>query len=259
MHLPTSIVRALRAVAVPAIASLGIAAVARPVAAQSGAIVTSNNHCVIPDGSRAMRVYACSQGGARYYIANGVVKTADNFCMDHRVAKGVNPAAANDGVILLPCNGSATQTWYFMTSGANQFMAQNAGNPAVCLNIEGGNDNPGTRLIVWPCGFGHAAANEKFYPGGTVSGTSGLALLSQILPPNAYKAVTSGGMATFSNGARIVAQGAGNIIAAGSPSFVTQQGAGIVAQGAGNLMADGGASLRAAFNGASLVGTSGGR
>src|SRR5437868_9398384 len=129
------------------------------------AIVTENNNCLIPDGSGYINVASCTNGGDKYSIVSGIIKTAQNTCFDHGIPRGTSPAN-NSGryVKLVPCRaGNQSQVWYIINSGANVGLIQNAVNPDVCLNIEGGNDRAGGRLVVWGCGFNHPAANERFY------------------------------------------------------------------------------------------------
>lgn len=207
--------------------------------AQSTAIVTENNNCLIPDGSRFVRVFKCSDGGIRYTINRGYIRTSDNYCFDHGVVRGSNPSNDQRAVKLVPCReGNQSQVWYVITSGRGTGLIQNAVNPDVCLNIEGGADRPGSRVLVWPCGFNNPAANERFYIGGPMSSSQ-----VSMLPQAARTAVSSGGTVTFNNGARIVAAGAGNIVAAGAGNIVAQGAGNIVAQGAGNIVAQGAGNL----------------
>lgn len=227
----------------------------------TAAILTNNNNCLIPDGNRNIRVFRCTDGGARYNITDGRVKTADGYCFDHGVARGMDPARSDNSVKLVQCHGGASQQWYFMSSGPNRYMAQNAANTNVCMDIEGGNDSPGTRLIVWNCGFSQGKPNQKFYPGVALSSQARNVMFSMV-PSSAQNAVNSGGGATFSNGARIVAAGGGNIVAAGGGNIVAAGGGNIVAAGGGNLIYNGtyiisndGGTLRNMMSGASLTGT----
>jgi hypothetical protein len=225
------------------------------------AILTNNNNCLIPDGNRVIRVFKCTDGGARYNITDGRVRTSDGYCFDHGVARGMDPARSDASVKLVRCHGGASQQWYFMSSGPNKYMAQNAANTNVCMDIESGNDSPGTRLLVWNCGFSQGKANQKFYPGVTLSAQA-RTIMFGLIPQSAQSAINSGGGATFNNNARIVAAGAGNIVAAGAGNIVAAGAGNIVAAGAGNLAYNGtnivsrdGAGLRGMMGGASLVGT----
>jgi hypothetical protein len=246
-----------------ALLAFGIGAVglARPAAAQyAGALVTYGNHCVLPyEGLApqkvAVRVNLCSQQGARYSIANGVVRTTDGLCMDHEVTSSMTPTDLNAGVILVKCTGVPSQTWYFMKNG----LAQNAANPKVCLDIQGGKDVVATRLLVWPCDFksdyqnsecakGNMAgncpkSNQRFFVGN--GGISTVSLASAGLPASAQTTLNNGGSLTFNDGMRIVAAGGGNIVAAG--------GGNIVAGGGGNIVAAGGGNIRNAI-GTTLIG-----
>jgi hypothetical protein len=225
---------------------------AGPAAAQNGAIVTYGNHCILPwEGLApqkvAVRVGACTSQGARYTLGNGVAKTSDNLCLDHGVAAGMTPNSTNDGVVFVPCNPSyKSQTWYFVANG----LAQNAANPAVCLDIEGGSDNVQTRLIVWPCDFKSDAqnancikgqlsycpkANQRFFIG--KGGVSTATLQAMGVPAAGLSRLASGlGFEFVNNGMRIVAGGGGNIVAAGGGNFSPAGGgASIVAGGGGNI------------------------
>jgi hypothetical protein len=199
-------------------------------AAQSydAAIVTERNNCLIPDGNRQIRVFKCTDGGARYYIDNGRVRTSDGLCFDHGVPRGTRATNQNAGVSLVPCHGGSSQVWYFMRDGVNVNMAQNAANTDVCLNIEGGNDSPGSRVLVWPCNFGRSQANERFYLGGKLSPAQVAQLPSQV------RNLTSGSY-IFPSGARLVAAGAGNLVAAGGGNLVGLDGASIIAASAAKI------------------------
>src|ERR1043166_3234084 len=223
--------------------------------AQFGAaIVTEQNNCLVPDGNRTVRVFPCKFGGARYNIYNGIVKTADNFCFDHKVPPGTSPRNVDDpSVILYKCNGTKTQVWYFIRAGRGKGLVQNAANPEVCLNIEGGNDSQGSRIIVWPCGYNNPAANEKFYVGERV-GLSDVAKLN--LSPNVMRALANGGVATFSNGNRLIGQDGATMVAAGAGNMVAAGAGNMIAAGAGNLIGNDGAGV-VGNNGMALVGNDG--
>src|ERR1043166_473524 len=160
-----------RSILITIVALCGLTAFSATAAnAQFGAaIVTENNNCLIPDGNRTIRVFPCKFGGARYNIYNGVIKTGDGLCFDHGVPRGTNPSSTDPSIRLVQCHGGKSQVWYFIQSGAGKGLVQNAVNPDVCMNIEGGNDSQGARLIVWPCSYNNPARNERFYVGERVS------------------------------------------------------------------------------------------
>jgi hypothetical protein len=147
----------------------------------------------------------------------------------------------------VPCHNGKSQVWYFMTSGKNINVAQNAANTDVCMNIEGGNDRPGTRLLVWNCGFGNTSPSERFYLGGKLNS----AQLRQI-PQSTLNTLAKGGSAIYSNGLRLVAAGGGNMVAAGGGNMVAAGGGNMVAAGGGNMVAAGGGNIAA-----SLIGNDG--
>jgi hypothetical protein len=62
-----------------------VAAKAAPTYDFAAAILTENNNCLIPGGDRAIYVMKCKEGGARYSIVEGRVRTSDGFCFDHGV------------------------------------------------------------------------------------------------------------------------------------------------------------------------------
>jgi Ricin-type beta-trefoil lectin domain len=204
----------------------------------AAAIVTENNNCLIPGGDRGIYVMKCTQGGARYSIVDGRVRTADGLCFDHGVVKGSNPGNNARHIKLVPCHSGKSQVWYFMTSGTNVNLAQNAANSDVCMNIEGNNDRPGTRLLVWNCGFNRTGPGERFYLGGRVSANQ----LRQI-PQSTINKLATGGSAMYPNGVRLVAAGGGNLVAAGGGNLVAAGGGNLVAAGGGNIVAAGGGNL----------------
>lgn len=223
---------------------------------QSVAIVTENNNCLIPDGNRNIMVFKCTDGGIRYTVDNGFIKTADGYCFDHGVSYNMTPNNSNAGVKLVRCNsGNKSQQWYIIGSGRGVGLVQNAVNPKVCLNISGGNDRPGGQVIVWGCGYNNPGANERFYFGGAMSASQ-----RRNIPYAGQVNVNKGGSLTFSNGTRMVAAGGGNIVAAGAGNMVAAGGGNIVAAGAGNLIGLDGSTLvnRLVGNdGASIRGLSG--
>lgn len=244
MHKRNSICLATLTAAMLTFSSMAIQAAAYDYTA---AIVTENNNCLVPGGDRAIYVMKCTEGGARYSIVDGRVRTADGYCFDHGVVKGANPGNGARQVKLVPCHSGKSQQWYFITSGKNLNLAQNAANTDVCMNIEGGNDRPGGKLLVYNCGFGHTAANERFYLGGKLNSAQ-----RNQLPPSLVGQLNGGGSATYGNGVRLVASGGGNLVAAG--------GGNLVAAGGGNLANAGGMNLVAAGGGnivASLIGNDG--
>lgn len=196
--------------------------------AQDTAIVTYNNNCLIPDANRVVRVFKCTDGGIRYTIRNGVIKTPDNYCFDHSIPRGQN--GGDRSVKLVRCHGGQSQVWYVIKLGPGTGLIQSAANADVCLNIKSGNDAPGGELIVWPCGFNRPANNEYFFIGGKMD-------WKQFggLDASARNALNSGKGITYNNGVRMVAAGAGNMVAAGAGNMV--------AAGAGNLVGNDGASI----------------
>lgn len=241
MSLHTHLTPAVRTLATACTVGLCLVAAPRVAAAQySGALVTNQNNCVIPfEGIAyrkvAARVGTCrTDGGVRYSIQNGVVRTSDGLCLDHEVAAGVTPTwstnGGNAGTVFVPCTGGRSQTWYFMKNG----IAQNAANTAVCLDIAYGTDTRGTRILVWPCDYSATPRpNQRFWVGqGDYSSTF---LASNGLSQTAVNTLTNGGSLTFDSGMRIVAGGGGNIIAAGGGNIVAGGGGNVVAAGAGNI------------------------
>jgi Ricin-type beta-trefoil lectin domain len=231
------------------------------VAAQNGALLTYANNCVLPyEGLGyqrvAVRVNTCTQSGARYTISNGVVRTSDGLCMDHGVSYSMTPDATNDGVVFVPCHGGKSQSWYFIKNG----LAQNAANPKVCLDIEGGYDKVATRLIVWPCDYRNATqtddcarygsscprTNQRFFIG--TGNVSTYTLSTAGLPSAALTKLSQGLGVTFDTGMRIVAGGGGNIVAAGGGNIVAAGGGNIVAGGGGNIVATDGATFKTVIN-----------
>jgi hypothetical protein len=224
-------------------ALVALAAAPRRAAAQyNGALVTMNGNCMLPwEGLSsapkkvAVRVGSCTQSGARYYIANGVVRTSDGLCLDHGVSSAMTPTASNDGVVFVACHGGDSQVWYFVRNG----LAQNRANPKVCLDIENGADAQGTRVIVWPCDYKSDAQNAYCFSGSTSNcprpnqrvyvGMGGVSstTLATSLPSTAITVLNNGGKLTFDTGMKIVAGGGGNVVAAGAGN--------VVAGGAGNL------------------------
>jgi hypothetical protein len=201
-------------------------------AAQSVAILTYNNHCLIPDSNRNIRVFNCSDGGVRYTLNRGTIRTADNLCFDHGIPLGQN--SGDRTVKLVRCHGGKSQEWWVTRSG----LIQNAVNWEVCLNIKGGSDSPGGELIVWPCGFNNPATNERFFTGGTINSSQFAGL-----PPQVQNALRQGNSITFNNGTRMVAAGAGNMVAAGAGNMVAAGGGNIVPTAGGNMVAAGSLNL----------------
>lgn len=197
---------------------------------QSIAIVTQGSNCLMPDGNRHIRVYKCPDGAVRYNVRAGVISVPEGstgLCFDHGTARGTRSVAPTNYVKLVPCHGGASQTWFISENG----LVQNAANTDVCLNIEGGNDRPNGRVIVWPCGFKSPGSNERFYFGGKVP----LFSLRDDITPATYSHLNKGGSADFSNGVKMVAAGGGNMVAAG--------GGNLVAAGAGNVVPTAGGRL----------------
>jgi hypothetical protein len=199
--------------------------------AQSIAIVTERNNCVMPDGNRELRVYNCKTGAFRYNVNAGVISVPEGprgLCFDHGTVRGTRSTAPTNYVKLVACHGGQSQVWYIHANG----LVQNAANPDVCLNIEGGNDREQGRVIVWPCGYRNPGSNEKFYFGGKVS----LFSLRDDVTRDAYNHMNNGGVVHFTNGVRMVAAGGGNMVAAGAGNMVAAGAGNAVPTGGGNLI-----------------------
>jgi len=231
---------------------------------QSFAIVTQNNNCLIPGSDRAIYVMKCSGNTpVRYRISDGRISTSDNYCFDHGVSKGTRSVAPYNYVKLVGCHNGKSQQWNVATDNRNTGIFQNALNTDVCLNIEGGNDSPGGRVIVWQCGWysgvnpSGPSRNERFLIGTTWRGPTGTSLLA--MGPSVQEAINAakgGGAATLSNNVRLigndgstmVAAGAGNMVAAGAGNMVAAGGGNILTMDPSklisNLVGNDGASLR---------------
>lgn len=207
--------------------------------AQDTAIVTNNNNCLIPDGNRLVKVFKCTDGGIRYTIRNGIIKTSDNYCFDHGIPRGQN--GGDRSVKLVRCHGGLSQTWWITKDGPGKGLIQNAVNPDVCLNISGGNDAPGGQLIVWPCGFNRPGNNEYFFIGARITPYQ-----FSLQKPEVQTALSRGLTVTFNTGARMVAAGGGNMVAAGGGNMVAAGGGNMVAAGGGNLIGNDGSTIAAA-------------
>lgn len=211
---------------------------------QSFAIVTQNNNCLIPGNDRAIYVMKCSGNApVRYRINDGRISTGDNYCFDHGTARGTRSVAPTNYVKLVPCHGGRSQQWNYATDNRNTGVFQNAINSDVCLNIEGGNDSPGARVIVWQCGWysglnpSGPGRNERFLIGTTwigPSGTSILALGSSVR--DAINAAKRGGAATLSNNVRLIGNDGSTMVAAGAGNMVAAGAGNMVAAGAGNIL-----------------------
>lgn len=210
-------------------------ATAQPTADFVDAVVTDGNKCVVPDTKRELRVFACSSGGDRYWIGlDGSVRTKDGYCWDHGVPKGA-PYTRN-AVHLVKCHGGKSQVWYFTRD--TRALVQNAANDEACITTEG--ESVGARVVVAKCvSFTNPPRSQKFYPGARISAAARQSLTS-IVPADALRSFSSVGSLTFSNSARMVAAGGGNIIAAG---MVAAGGGNMVAAGGGNMVAAGGGNV----------------
>lgn len=218
------------------IVAIFIAAASIAASAQNTAILTNNNNCLIPDGNRQVKVFKCTDGGVRYTISGGVIKTSDGYCFDHGIP--LNQNGGDRGVKLVRCHGGTSQTWWVITSGRGAGLIQNAANWQVCLNIEGGNDSPGARLIVWPCGFNNPGNNERFFIGGKMTSAQ---LAGQKV--DVKTALSFGRAVTFDNGTRMVAAGGGNMVAAGAGNMVAAGGGNVLPTAGGNMVAAGSLNL----------------
>ncbi len=234
------------------------------------AMLTPGNNCIMPDGNRFMYVYKCTSGGPfQYVITNGYIRTSDKYCFDHGISRGTSVRGAGMYLRLIKCedgtltNGTSRQ-WFIGKTG----QIQNALNTDVCLNIEGGNDREGGRLIVWPCGFGNPGWNEKFNFGASVPVESlrpraPASTFSPRSERDAYNRkvaafervkshINSGGSATL-GGYQMVAAGGGNMVAAGGGNMVAAGGGNILPTAGGNLIGLDGSTLRPSIS--SLIGT----
>jgi len=232
-----------------AVGGLTVFSAASANAQYGAAIVTENNNCLIPDGQRTVRVFKCRDSGTRYNIYNGRIKTGDGLCFDHKVPPGTHPSRVEDpSVVLYKCTGDKSQTWYFIQDGPGKKLVQNARNPDLCMNIEGGNDSPGARLIVWPCGYKNPAPNERFYVGERVTIDM---VRAAGFSPQSVSQLQNGGALVFSgarrligqDGATMIAAGAGNMVAAGAGNLIGQDGATVKAGGLGRLIGNDGAGV----------------
>ncbi len=210
--------------------------------AQSVAIVTSNNNCLIPDGNRMLRVFKCTDGGIRYTLDRGQIKTADGYCFDHGIP--LNVTSGDRRVKLVRCHGGASQVWWV---NKDNLLVESAANWKVCLNIEGGNDSPGGNVIVWPCGFNSPGRNESFKFGGKMDWKQ-----FGSLPYDVRSALNAGNGAFYNNGTQLVAAGGGNMVAAGGGNLVAAGGGNVVPTAGGSLVAAGSLNL-VGNDGASIV------
>lgn len=212
--------------------------------AQTTAIVTGNGNCLIAGADRGLYVFKCTDGGIRYNIRDGkIMVDNDTRCLDHGVVRGANPGNDQRHVKFVGCHGGDSQVWYLHKATSPNDVAgliQNKANPDVCLNIEGGNDKPGTRVLVWGCGFRGAGANERFYIGGKMTSTQFAGL-----EPAIKNILNGGGSVTMTNGARMVAAGGGNMVAAGAGNMVAAGAGNLASTAAGSMVAAGGGNLAA--------------
>jgi len=207
--------------------------------AQSVAIVTQNNNCLIPGPDRFVKVMKCTDGGIRYTISNGFICTADDYCFDHQIPLNAGSGDRRVRLVKRDPKNQSQVWWVNKTNG----LIENAKNWRVCLNIEGGNDNPETKVIVWPCGFNNPGNNEKFLIGARIT-------YDQFTKLDTGVRTALGGKRTvsFNNGTRLMFAG-GDVIMAAGPS-------GMVAAGGGNVVPTAGGSMVAAGS-LNLIGNDG--
>jgi hypothetical protein len=77
------------------------------------------------------------------------VASSPGMCMDSR----------NGDVQIYACDGRTHQRWFYDDKGRLRPLS----TPNLCLNVDGGSDRNGAKMIMWACGDGN---NAKFYRDG---------------------------------------------------------------------------------------------
>lgn len=201
------------------------------------AIVANSNLCLVPDADRdgaEVHLQPCATGGAVFRLENGYVATAGGRCLDWGTEGGA--------VHLMPCKAGrpdrTSQQWYFHGNK----LAQNALNPAVCMDVERERMGVGGRIIAYRCANYEApVAHQRFYPGG-VFPLAQLIVGARLPRAEATKlstAIGDGGAVVFANGARVVSAGSGNVISAGGGNVISAGSGNVVSAGSGNVVSAG--------------------
>jgi hypothetical protein len=239
-------VNSLYVAAVPVL----LAGLAAPVVAQSvsGMPVIVSYHaqgrCLDMRASdRQLLLWRC-HGGAnqifRFVSGNyGMISLGDQRCLTIGAASGA-PATVQ------PCTNASNQRFGFQTSGTLR------NENGLCLDIEGGANGDGARILSFTC---HGGSNQQWYPGV-------YARSANIGPDDAARLRGRGDARAFLrsggfSGGNIVASGGGNIVSGGAGNLIANDGAGIVAGGAGNMLARMGSGIVASGGGNIIAGGAG--
>ncbi len=139
--------------------TLALALGARPDSApaqqSTQTMIRAGSKCFVPDADRAgagVRLGPCARERARYRLVESTIRTPGGKCLDW----------INEGgpIHLAECRpGRRSQLWSFRDNG----QIRSAHDEGICMDVEAGNHEDGTRVLAWRCQDLKApAANQRF-------------------------------------------------------------------------------------------------